>query len=1020
MPKHLLPVYFSFLCLVFSTTQIQAFQNIEELSQKVEYYQQEEKEDSATYYYTQLQQQLTTAQEPLRLFLAQNTWLLYQWHQKQLDELDIQEHLIGQQELVNELNIQNQATVQAWLAAYDLLEHIISEQVDSAMIQLELIKKEYTTQTTVLAWAHSWLIDYWITEQGTYAAIHQLLEEQQTYLATNNEGFIPIFEQRALAYQWIQLPNQAIVNYQQTLELLTDKILIPQFAISQIHYAIAEICYQLYNVQRAKKHLELALINLPTTHPKSGLLKAHVHILWVKLSNDFNNVEQRITTIKNGIANLVNIELIEEAKARYQLQLLGANYYLQKKQLDSVQYYLTLAKETAEQHPTIPTATFPIIESELLLLQQQPIMALDLLKKNLLEDESWANEQQARLWANLAKAQYAASNYKAALKSIQNSIWLFSSEEPNTSKSYPSLVSLYTPEDLLEVLLLKTTIGLQLYEQSQYNYSLKSIYETTRYNLKLLRNLQQELPQEHKLEDFTQNATLVLEQALEAAWLMYERYQKKQYLEETLEAAELNRTIQLRRALHLNQATDIPLESLEKERFLQYQINLLKQQWSASPTNQKWIQNQLDYYQKEWENLYQNLQKNYPKYFDAKYGSPIVAIDSIQHYLPDSTAMVTYMEGKKAIYQLILTTDTFLVKKIVWRTYHNTLDLYHSYLHDSSSTSTEQIQRFDRLSYELYHKILHDPLVADATRLIFIADGRLQYLPFETLITRLATAQRPSSYGQLMYLIHKSRISYHYSPSLWLQQRQHPNQTAKYDILGMATSYQEEVIPSWRSPKLHHWRQSIPPQTASAELLSRLQDKYEGDYYTEQSATEYYLKRYAPRYGVLHLGFNNIMDELVLAEDGSEQEDNFLSIHDIKQLALTSDLVLLTNTNAQTPTTKNLVALGRSFIYAGSPSLVISLWQPKEASQQVLINFYEKLKKGLAKDKALQLAKLDYLALDSAAIQHPSFWANYIQIGTTASISIREPVIHIWWFVIPIAIIGGLGWWSMQALRQKK
>jgi hypothetical protein len=82
--------------------------------------------------------------------------------------------------------------------------------------------------------------------------------------------------------------------------------------------------------------------------------------------------------------------------------------------------------------------------------------------------------------------------------------------------------------------------------------------------------------------------------------------------------------------------------------------------------------------------------------------------------------------------------------------------------------------------------------------------------------------------------------------------------------------------------------------------------------------------------------------------------------------------------------------------------------------------FYENLKQKVDKDVALRQAKLKYLKNAKGIEAHPAYWAGYIVLGNYQAIEVSESVTYIWWFVIPIAFLGFLGWWSLQALRQRR
>ena len=71
-----------------------------------------------------------------------------------------------------------------------------------------------------------------------------------------------------------------------------------------------------------------------------------------------------------------------------------------------------------------------------------------------------------------------------------------------------------------------------------------------------------------------------------------------------------------------------------------------------------------------------------------------------------------------------------------------------------------------------------------------------------------------------------------------------------------------------------------------------------------------------------------------------------------------------------------------AFMYAGAPSLVVSLWSVNDQStSEIMQIFYEHLSEGKNKAEALRQAKLDYLQNAKGLAAHPAFWSPFIQLG---------------------------------------
>lgn len=78
---------------------------------------------------------------------------------------------------------------------------------------------------------------------------------------------------------------------------------------------------------------------------------------------------------------------------------------------------------------------------------------------------------------------------------------------------------------------------------------------------------------------------------------------------------------------------------------------------------------------------------------------------------------------------------------------------------------------------------------------------------------------------------------------------------------------------------------------------------------------------------------------------------------------------------------EGMIGLTRAFMYAGAPSLVVSLWRVADLSTARLMEqFYDKLvTQRLGKDESLRQAKL--ALLEEEVLAHPFSWAPFILVG---------------------------------------
>jgi CHAT domain-containing protein len=158
-------------------------------------------------------------------------------------------------------------------------------------------------------------------------------------------------------------------------------------------------------------------------------------------------------------------------------------------------------------------------------------------------------------------------------------------------------------------------------------------------------------------------------------------------------------------------------------------------------------------------------------------------------------------------------------------------------------------------------------------------------------------------------------------------------------------------------------------------------------------ATEASLKREKlTDYKRIHFATHSVIDEEVPAMSGvvlslvnTGDEDGVLRMTEIFNLDLDADLVVLSA--CQTGLGKlmrgeGMVGLMRSFMYAGSPRVVVSLWQVNDmATPAFMKEFYRRLTQGDTATAALQRAKLAMVRSDIPAYHHPYFWAPFVLVG---------------------------------------
>jgi len=296
--------------------------------------------------------------------------------------------------------------------------------------------------------------------------------------------------------------------------------------------------------------------------------------------------------------------------------------------------------------------------------------------------------------------------------------------------------------------------------------------------------------------------------------------------------------------------------------------------------------------------------------------------------------------------------------------------------------------------------ILYEELIKPAesfltkkSKLIIIPDGVLNYLPFEVLLTENKKPTANIPYSDLPFLVKKYPVSYGQSASVLkaiiskseeatIQRAVGKKLLAIGDPLYEDTLFNEQV----KYPRLEFSGKEIENIASSFSAGS-------SEIYLRNRATEENLKRNGDLNGFnyLHFATHGLIDEdkpdlssIVLTTTKNSGEDGLLQATEIFNLKLNADLVVLSA--CQTGLGKlvrgeGMVGLTRAFMYAGTPSVMVSLWSVSDMSTAALMGeFYKNLiKNKLSKTDALRKAQLTLMSDEKYA--HPFYWAPFILIG---------------------------------------
>ena len=186
--------------------------------------------------------------------------------------------------------------------------------------------------------------------------------------------------------------------------------------------------------------------------------------------------------------------------------------------------------------------------------------------------------------------------------------------------------------------------------------------------------------------------------------------------------------------------------------------------------------------------------------------------------------------------------------------------------------------------------------------------------------------------------------------------------------------------------------ENLNPLPGAYEEVSYVTDILKGRKLIDSMATEKAFKKFAPDFGILHLAMHTLIDnrnpmfsKLVFTPWLIGPDEGLLNTYELYNMQLNARMVVLSacrSGDGILQKGEGIMSLARGFLYAGCPSLIMTLWNVEDRSGlEIMHHFYHQIKKGKTKNDALRKAKIKYLASAAPHKTHPYYWAGYLQIG---------------------------------------
>ncbi len=481
---------------------------------------------------------------------------------------------------------------------------------------------------------------------------------------------------------------------------------------------------------------------------------------------------------------------------------------------------------------------------------------------------------------------------------------------------------------------------------------------------------------------------------------------------------------------------------LERERALQaalaaasnQKINLLEGEHSDQQSAA--IDKGIDTLLSQYEEVEGQIRTSNPNYAALTQPQPLTA-KQIQHQLLDAnTLLLEYELGEKRSVVFVLTpnsVDSYELPKRseieeTARHLYNLLTSRNRWIVGESASQRAERLAKGEAEYQEATIALSQMVLGPVTgqlyekRLLIVADGALQYIPFSLLPLPGGTAPRPP-----VPLVAKHEIVNVPSASVLALLRQQANGReaapkevavfadpvfdkedprvgrAAHDNRAAVSTFGEESTASFhgqltrsladvgaRAPRAGSALPRLVFSRREADAIVAMTDAGKDmEALDFQASREAALSKELGKYRIVHFATHGLLDNdhpelsglvLSLVDREGNPRNGFLDLEDVYNLTLNADLVVLSACETGLGKQINgegLVGLTRGFMYAGANRVVASLWKVDDAATSEVMRhfYYGMLKEGLRPAAALRQAQIEMQQQKRWA--DPYYWAAF-------------------------------------------
>src|SRR5437868_5163073 len=465
------------------------------------------------------------------------------------------------------------------------------------------------------------------------------------------------------------------------------------------------------------------------------------------------------------------------------------------------------------------------------------------------------------------------------------------------------------------------------------------------------------------------------------------------------------------------------------------------------------LESGLDKLQTEFDQIENQIRTASPKYAALTGNQPLALADVQQKVLDDGTVLLEYALGNDSSYMFAVARSGVSLYK---RSRRSDIDKLATDFRaqlippklqrrivgiDVAADQqrglgivqgpSEDLPPFVAASNALYKTVVEPAAsVIGDKRILVVADGALNYIPFEALVKRSDGAD----YASLNYLVKTNEIVYSPSASVIAAIRG-GNPTVREDAgSGRSMLLVADPVFSADDPRakgsaaasssgetrglglglesavndVATGSAGILPASSSGFHLARLSGTRteadeiskiakaggaQADLWTDLNANEDNVRSHdMTGYRFMHVATHGLLDAerpqftgVVLSLVGNKTNDGFLRTDEIFNLKLGTPLVMLSACETGLGKEKRgegVIGLTRAFMYAGAPTVGVSLWSVADKSTaELMTDFYRRLLGPSANTPSIAMRDAQLAMINGKRYSAPFYWAPFILVG---------------------------------------